>query len=63
MPLTPEQFNRCSCECMVRLVSVHDSPQDLAHKAEIAIAAAEALTKAMSKVKRNVGPMDTRRVG
>lgn len=61
MTLTPEQFNRCACECMASMVTPYDRPQELSIKAEIAVAAAEALSKEMTRAKRPVGPMDAKR--
>lgn len=57
MPLTPEQFNRCACECMASLVNPYDTAADLKQKAAVAVEAASALSKAMSESKQRVGPM------
>lgn len=57
MPLTPEQFDRCACECMARMVNTHDEPLDLKAKAAVAVQAAKALSDAITTAKQQVGPM------
>ena len=61
MPLTPEQFIRCACQVLAGIANPYDEPADLQHKAYYAVDAAEALSKALNKSKRSVGPMDSPR--
>lgn len=60
MAPTFEQLNQCMCECMARMVTVHDTKDDLAAKAEVAVEAAHALAKA-SKQKIERSPMRPRK--
>lgn len=59
--MTDEQFIRCACQVLAGIANPYDEPADLQHKAYYAVDAAEALSKALSKKRKTVGPMDSPR--